>query len=398
MDVSQTSNPSQLTAPTRSEFPPLLPGGTIGLLGGGQLGRMFALEARRLGYRVHVFEPQPDSPAGQVGDLEVAAEFTDLDAIRRFASAVDVITYEFENIPVEAIHAASALCPVHPRAEVLHICQNREREKTFLRDNGIPCTDFRVVTNAAELATAVSDLGAPCILKTADFGYDGKGQIRIHADTDPATAWNDLDAPRGVLEAMVDFVCEFSLICARGRDGETSLFPVAENLHANGILDFTVVPARIPADSVREAESIVREIANRLGVVGLVTAEFFLARDGRVLVNELAPRPHNSGHYSFDACITSQFEQQLRAVCGLPLGSVDLVTPVAMANLLGDLWHNGTPDWNSVLANPKTKLHLYGKSTARAGRKMGHFCILGENPDAALTIAKSIRNSLTQPK
>jgi 5-(carboxyamino)imidazole ribonucleotide synthase len=365
------------------------------MLGGGQLGRMFALEARRLGYRVHVFEPKADSPAGQVADREVNAEWSDLGALRKFAAGVDVVTYEFENIPGDAVAAVSEGCEVLPGAGVLHVCQNREREKSFLRENGFPCAPFWAVGSAVELAVAMGELGEKGgVLKTAESGYDGKGQVRVASrkvgrsdgrsgasrdqlDADADGIWRELGAERAVLEGWVEFEKEFSVICARGRDGEVSVYPVAENVHRDHILERSIVPARIPAAAAAEGMRIAAAVAERLDVVGVIAVECFLLRDGSVLVNEMAPRPHNSGHFSFDACVTSQFEQQLRAVCGLPLGSVDLLRPVVMVNLLGDRWADGEPDWAEFLRDPNLKLHLYGKDAPRAGRKMGHVCVLG---------------------
>lgn len=362
----------------------ILPGRTIGLLGGGQLGRMFALEARRLGYKIHVFEPHPASPAGQVADREVCAPYSDFAALAAFASEVDIVTYEFENIPVSAIDAVAAVTPVAPKGNVLHICQNREREKLFLRNANIPCADFRVVDSAATLTVALQELGGQGVLKTADFGYDGKGQCRIKPGDDPVAAWTALAAPRGVLEAWVPFEKELSVVAARSKTHEISVFPVVENIHANHILDVSVIPARVPEASAHAAVEIAKKVIEALDVVGVLAVEFFLLPDGNVIVNEMAPRPHNSGHFSFDACVTSQFEQQLRAVCGLPLGSVDLLRPVAMKNLLGDMWQHGEPNWAVALEDPNVKLHLYGKNSPNLGRKMGHLCALGDSVEDAL--------------
>jgi 5-(carboxyamino)imidazole ribonucleotide synthase len=372
----------------------VLPGATIGLLGGGQLGRMFALEARRLGYRVHVFDPQPDSPAGQVGDMEVSAAFEDAQALERFACGVDVVTYEFENIPIEATRVVGRHAPVRPRGEVLHVCQNREREKRFLEENEIPCAPFRVVGSEGELKTALDELGAPAVLKIADFGYDGKGQVKVTEGEDTGKTWRAFGADRGVLEKWIAFDRELSVVCARGVDGGMETFPISENIHMRHILEFSIVPARISQVTQDRAAGIVRRIAERLDVVGLIAAEFFLTEAGELLVNELAPRPHNSGHYSFDACVTSQFEQQLRAVCGLPLGSPALLRPVVMVNLLGDLWEDGEPRWAELLADPLAKLHLYGKSVARPGRKMGHYCVFGESAEEAFERARRLKSKL----
>ena len=376
------------------DSPFLSPGSTIGVLGGGQLGRMLSLEASKLDYRMHVFEPEVGCPAGQVSAAEVNAPYSDDDALRSFAKDVDVVTYEFENIPLHAIETVAALAPVRPRGEVLHICQHREREKNFLRANGIPCAPFWVVDSAESLAAALRELNGPGVLKTAAFGYDGKGQARVRGDEDAAELWTRFGADRAVLEGFIDFTHELSVVCARGLDGAVSLFPVVENIHTNHILDYSIVPARIPEAAQVEACTIAQKIAEALDVVGLITTEFFLARDGRVLVNEMAPRPHNSGHFSLDACMTSQFEQQVRAVCGLPLGSTELLRPVVMLNLLGDLWAKGEPAWADVLRDPDVKLHLYGKSEARPGRKMGHLCVLADSADEAFARAQAIKARL----
>lgn len=372
--------------------PTILPGETVGILGGGQLGRMFAIAARRMGYRVHTFEPQPDSPAGQVSDREVVAPYDDLDAVRKFASGVSVMSFEFENIPHDAIQAASEICPVRPQASVLHTCQNREREKSFLENHGFPCAPFAIVNSADSLAEALEKIGTPSVLKTADFGYDGKGQLKISNPQDPEALWKAFAAPRAVLEKWIPFDAELSVIVARGVKGETVTFPPSENIHTNHILDLSIVPARFPRTVLDRAAELAESIARELDVIGLLAVEMFLTKSGELLINELAPRPHNSGHFSFDACVTSQFEQQLRAVCGLPLGSTKLLSPVVMHNLLGDLWSAGVPDWSALLANPTAKLHLYGKSEPRPGRKMGHVCFLDDIP-AALASANRFRGT-----
>jgi 5-(carboxyamino)imidazole ribonucleotide synthase len=300
---------------------------------------------------------------------------------------VDVVSFEFENIPLSAIEEVAQRTLVRPRGEVLHICQNREREKNFLRSRGFPCAPFAVVDSAAALAGALGEIGTPAVLKTADFGYDGKGQVKLTGGEDPAAVWAGFGAPRGVLEGWIAFEAELSVIVARGADGTVVAFPAAENIHRNHILDLSIVPARFDPEILAEAAAIAGRLAAALDVVGLLAVEFFLTADRRLLVNELAPRPHNSGHYTFDACVTSQFEQQLRAVCGLPLGAPDLLTPVVMWNLLGHLWQHGEPDWSVVLAEPRAKLHLYGKSDARPGRKMGHVCVLAPVSEALEIIA-----------
>ena len=369
------------------------PGSTIGLLGGGQLGRMFAIAARRMGYRVHTFEPSPDSPAGQISDREFNGSYNDWDLLETFVRSVDVVTFEFENVPAQVVDMISRSKPVHPRSEVLHICQNREREKSFLRRHHYPHVPFAIISNQAELDAAIDFIGVPAVLKSADFGYDGKGQQKINPgdrfDYSPATAGSS------VLEKWISFDRELSVICARDAKGHVCVFPASENVHSHHILDYSIVPARIAPSAQRLAQSIAQNIARDLEVVGLIAVEFFLTRDDQLIVNELAPRPHNSGHYTLDACVTSQFEQQLRAVCGLPFGSPELLRPVVMVNLLGDLWKTGRPpDWQPVLDNPCAKLHLYGKLEGRPGRKMGHFCVLRETIDQALSEALQIKQEL----
>ncbi|MEO6054447.1 MAG: 5-(carboxyamino)imidazole ribonucleotide synthase [Chthoniobacterales bacterium] len=375
---------------------PVLPGGTIGILGGGQLGRMTAIAARKMGYRVHVYEPSPNCPAGEVCDLEINASYDDEAALCEFAKGVDVITLEFENIPSETVKILSAQVPVHPSANILHTCQNREREKCFLRENNIPHAPFAIVTSEEELQQAVDQIGLPCVLKTADFGYDGKGQVRIKSKSEVSAAWATLNGSRAVLEKWISFEKEVSVICARSHGGESACLPLSENIHTNHILDISIVPGRV-SDAVRvEAERIALRIAEVFQLVGLIAVEFFVGEDGHLLVNELAPRPHNSGHYSFDACITSQFEQHVRAVCGLPLGSFALLSPVVMVNILGDAWQGEkAPNWLAVLKNRNAKLHLYGKRHAKPGRKMGHFCVLAPDIETALKQALEIKGNLS---
>jgi 5-(carboxyamino)imidazole ribonucleotide synthase len=371
----------------------IAPGATIGVLGGGQLGRMFGIAARRLGYRVHTYEASPDSPAGQISDREFTGSYSDEAAIAEFVNSVDVITFEFENIPAAVIDRIATKKPIRPRSQILHICQNREREKNFLKEKGYPLAAFRVISNRDELKVALEEIGCPAVLKTADFGYDGKGQRKV--DTPGDADFTSFLGGKVVLEQWIDFECEISVIAARGLDGSLCTFPVAENVHSKHILAYSIIPARVPDEIQREASEIARSIATDLEVVGLIAVEFFLARDGKLLVNELAPRPHNSGHYTFDACITSQFEQQLRAVCGYPFGSPELLVPTVMVNLLGDLWRDGKPpDWSAILAQPRAKLHLYGKLEGRSGRKMGHYCVLGPTLSEALEVASKIKSEI----
>ena len=317
---------------------PLLPGATIGVMGGGQLGRMFAIAARRMGYRVHTFSPEKDGPAAQLSDQATAASYDDEEAVTNFARAIDVLTFEFENIPAATIEWASRGRIVRPRGEILLIAQNRLREKEFLSGAGFPVAPFRRVANATDLTSAVEAIGRPAILKGAAFGYDGKGQQRIDPETDLATIWAGREDELCVLESVIDFEKEISLIVARGPDGATAVFPVCENIHRNHILDVTLAPARIEERVASAARELACEVATSLDLVGLLAVEMFLNRDGELIINELAPRPHNSGHWTIEGCVTSQFEQQVRAVCGLPLGATGLLRPTAMVNLLGDLW------------------------------------------------------------
>ena len=387
---------------TRDSYSPIigggggiLPGATVGVLGSGQLGRMFALTARRLGYRVHTFSPDTDTPTGQVADREVVAAYEDLDAVRDFARQVSVVTFEFENVPAETAEAVAALVPVRPGGAVLHVAQNRLREKRFLAQHGIPCAPFRHVTTRAGLETALNELGTPAILKTAGFGYDGKGQVRISRSDEADAAWDELGGQECVLEGFVAFEREVSVVAARGLDGAFAHYGLIENAHIGGVLDVSVCPApAVPPAVAAESVAIARAVFEALDVVGTLCVEFFLTSDGRLLVNEIAPRPHNSGHLTIDAHVTSQFEQQLRAVCGLPLGSTEPLRPAAMANLLGDVWAAGTPDWARALAMPNVKLHLYGKEDARPGRKMGHLTALADTPENAAHLVREARAAL----
>ena len=373
----------------------ILPGGTIGVLGSGQLGRMMAIAARRMGYRVHTLSPGEDTPAGQVADLEITADYEDLSAIRAFAQGVDVITFEFENVSTEAAAVAAELVPVRPSGAALHVTQQRAREKSFLGDHGFPSTPCAAVRTLDELAVALGWVGVPAIVKTAAFGYDGKGQHKISSIEDAERVWTLIGHQDAVVEHFMDFAHEISVVAARGLDGDFVHYGAIENTHRNHILDVSVSPARVAPEVTSAAVEITRSIMAKLAYVGVLCVEFFVMRDGRLLVNEIAPRPHNSGHLTFDACVTSQFEQQVRAVCGLPLGSTMQMRPAAMANLLGDLWANGEPDWAGALALPDVKLHLYGKSEPRPGRKMGHLTALADTADEAVEKAVAARNLLS---
>jgi len=372
----------------------VLPGATIGVLGSGQLGRMFAISARRMGYRVHTYSPDRDSPTGQIADVEIDAPYEDLDRVRQFASAVDVVTFEFENVPAATAEAAASCTLVRPAGEVLHTTQHRLREKTFLREHGFPVTRFEPIREAGDLCRVVPEFG-PAILKTAGFGYDGKGQYRVGNLAEAEAAWNAMGRQEAVLEAVVDFEAELSVIGVRGADGQCVFFAPSCNHHVAGVLDVSYAPAPFGPQVAKEAIGITRGILEQLKVTGVLCVEFFLGRDDRLLVNELAPRPHNSGHLTIDACVTSQFEQQLRSVCGLPLGSTEMARPAAMANLLGDIWSGGEPNWEEALALPEVKLHLYGKSESRPGRKMGHLAATAATATLAERLVREARSRLT---
>jgi 5-(carboxyamino)imidazole ribonucleotide synthase len=370
------------------------PGATIGVLGGGQLGRMFAMAARRLGYRVHTLAPEHDTPTGQIADLEVVSSYEALDRVREFARGVDVVTFEFENVPSAAAAAAAEFAFVRPSGEALEIAQHRIREKRFLTTHGLPVAPYAEVRSESDLRQAIERIGSPAVLKTAALGYDGKGQVTIKSDTDPIAAWETLGRKEAVLEAFIDLACEISVIGARGVDGTAAFFEPFENVHRHHILDVTVAPADVPASVAAEAIEITSAVLDGLEYIGLLCIEFFVARDGRLLVNELAPRPHNSGHLTFDACRTSQFEQQVRAICGFPLGATDLLQPAAMVNLLGDLWQPREPNWAAALSMPDVKLHLYGKASPRPGRKMGHITVLAPTREQARERALKARAML----
>jgi 5-(carboxyamino)imidazole ribonucleotide synthase len=377
----------------------IAPGKTIGVLGGGQLGRMLAQAAQTLGYRVHVYEPQIHCPAGAVANHEVNASYQDADALLDFARGVDVVTYEFENIPAAALAVIAPLVPLHPSAEVLHTTQNRQREKAWLKANGFPHVAYAEALDG-DIAPAVAQVGLPCVVKTADFGYDGKGQMKLSTPADLEQAVAIFRGRRCVVEAWCEFSCELSVIVARSTTGETRAFPVSENIHTHHILDFSIVPARVSTVVAQAAEMLSARIAEKINVVGLLAVEMFLTTTGELVVNELAPRPHNSGHWSIDGGETSQFEQHVRAVCGLPLGAAAVREPTVMVNILGDAWKwadgkvVGAPRWPAILAAPRAKLHLYGKAEPRPGRKMGHFTVRAADIATALAQAQALKAQL----
>lgn len=352
---------------TRRSVHPLPPGSTIGIMGGGQLGRMTALAASRLGYQCHVFTPETGSPGAQVSAAVTVADYEDRTALEAFAKACDVITFEFENVPAESAEFLAEHALVRPGAHCLAIAQDRLKEKDFINKSA-PTTPYRRVTSPDDLATAADEIGRPAVLKTSRMGYDGKGQVLIAPDCDYQAAWEEMGAEVGILEAFVDLEREISVITARAPHGGWATYPAVENRHVNHILDTTLAPAQISAEMADAAVTIAHDLADALDLVGLLAVEMFITRDQRILVNELAPRPHNSGHWTMDASATSQFEQFVRAVCGLPLGSVDMHHDAIMKNLIGD----DVNGWLDLLADPGARLHLYGKREARPGRKMGH--------------------------
>ena len=372
---------------------PILPGATLGILGGGQLGRMFTIAARTMGYRVMVLDPDGASPAGQMADVHLQADYADHAALQQLGAACAAVTTEFENVPAASLIELASHCRVSPGAAAVAIVQDRSHEKSWLADNGFATAPFALVYSEGDLDAALADTGTPALLKVSRFGYDGKGQARVGTLDEARAAFREFGGQPCVLEGFVELEREVSVVLARDDAGECALFPVAENRHDNGILDLSIVPARVPDSLAAQARDTARAVAERLGYVGVMAVEFFVA-GGRLMVNEIAPRPHNSGHYTLDACVTDQFEQQVRALCGLPLGDPRLLSPVVMVNLLGDRWGNGGPHWGTLLAHPAVKLHLYGKQAARPGRKMGHFNVLDADPAAALQLAERLRDAL----
>lgn len=359
---------------------------------------MLAHAATKLGYRLHVYEPGENSPAGEVATREFNFPYKDKEALKRFAASCAAVTYEFENVPVEPLWDIEKIVPLRPHWEVLEVCQNRLREKTWLKRNGIPHVRFEEVEIGGDLVGAVKRLGLPCVAKTADFGYDGKGQQKITTMAEAKQAAKVFEGARAVVEQFIDFKCELSVIVARNEKGELSTFPVAENIHSKHILDFSILPARIAPEITAQAKKLAEEIAEAFQLVGLMAVELFLSDQNELLVNEMAPRTHNSGHWTLDGCVTSQFEQQVRAITGLPLGDTAMNAPaVVMVNILGDSWQwdgdtlKGAPDWETLLTEPRAKLHLYGKAEPRVGRKMGHFTVTGESVERTLKLARDLK-------
>ena len=371
------------------------PGGTIGMLGGGQLGRMSTSVAKQLGYKVITLDPTPDCPCGQIADEQIVANYACHKALVELGQKCDVITYEFENVPVESVETLMGLeKPVFPNGDVLRITQNRLKEKTFIRQAGLNVVDFLPVTTQAEFHTAVDQVGFPAILKTISGGYDGKGQFVLENPDEAAQALVWVKGRMLIWEKQVSFVKELGVICARNLDGQVMTYPPSENIHVNNILDCSIAPARVSAQVQQEAQRLARVIAAEMGLVGVCGIELFLLPDQTLLVNEIAPRPHNSGHYTIEACNCSQFEQHIRAVCGLPLGSTTLISGAVMVNILGTGGGNrlsGVPD---VLQDERVHFHLYGKAEARANRKMGHLTVLADDVEEALAVALTARQKL----
>ncbi len=368
----------------------LLPGSTLGMLGGGQLGRMFVIAARTLGYKVIVLEPDPHSPAGQLANQHIMAAYDQTDALDQFGQQCQVITTEFENIPANTLDYLTRFCPVRPSAHAVQIAQDRIVEKNFVRQCGLSPTPYVAIRQAEDIAKARQQIQFPAILKTARLGYDGKGQITINQASELEQAFQSLQEVACVLEQKVDLATEISVILARNSAGETRCFPVAENIHKNGILHQSIAPARVSSALAKQAKAAARRIAHQLDFIGVMAVEFFVTRQGDLLINEMAPRTHNSGHYTLDACYTSQFEQQVRMVCDLPFADPSQHTAVVMVNLLGDIWGHSQPQWQDLLQSPLSKLHLYGKQEARLGRKMGHYCALANDLETALAEAEAI--------
>lgn len=372
----------------------ILPGAMLGVLGGGQLGRMLCVAARTMGYRIAVLDPDPKGPAANFADVHVCAPYDDEAALSRMARICAAVTTEFENVPAQSLDFLAQYCPVRPGAAAVAVCQDRIREKCFLRDNGIPTAPFVPVRSCTDLEAGVRALPLPALLKTARSGYDGKGQRWIYDVAQAAEVCGELGEREAVLETRVAFARELSLVIARGIDGQCAFYPLAENHHRTGILDVSIVPASVSTAVAQQAAAVAQTIAQRLDYCGVLAVEFFLLQDDTLLVNEIAPRPHNSGHYTIDACVTSQFEQHVRAICGLAPGDPRQHSPAVMVNLLGDAWSAGEPAWSDILGLPAVKLHLYGKAEARTGRKMGHITCLAADLDQAMMSAQAVKRIL----
>jgi 5-(carboxyamino)imidazole ribonucleotide synthase len=365
----------------------ILPGATLGMLGGGQLGRMFTSAAQTMGYNVIVLDPDANSPAGIIADQHICAKYTDEAALQQLAEHCDAVTTEFENIPAATLSFLETKTVVHPSSQALATTQNRIVEKQFIASLGIPVAPFAAIRSLNDIDAIAANFQLPAILKVANFGYDGKGQVVCETIDDVRQVFQALGEVECVLEQRINLEREVSTVLARGQSGDITHFPVAENIHINGILHATTVPSSVPVQYAHAAIQMADKIAEALGYVGIMAVEFFISQEGDVIANEIAPRPHNSGHFTLDACETSQFEQQVRMLCGLPSGNCELKSPVVMINILGDVWGSNVPNWDTLLSQPNNKLHLYGKKEARPGRKMGHFNVLATSIEQAATIA-----------
>ena len=372
----------------------ILPDSSLGVLGGGQLGRMFTLAAHRMGYRVVVLDPDPHSPAGLIAEQHNKADYRDRAALQMLGDECAAITTEFENIPAESLEFLEQYAPVRPAADAVRIAQNRIEEKTFIQQQGLATAPFAAIYEAADIEEAVAGLQPPLLLKTASMGYDGKGQHQVSNADEARAAFLQMGSAPCVLEEMVELEREISVILVRNIDGLTAVYPAGENSHVNGILDTTIVPSAAASDITAAAVDMAQQLASAMNYCGVLAVEFFCTRQGELLVNEIAPRPHNSGHYTVDACATSQFEQQVRMMCGLQPGDTRLLSAVVMTNLTGDIWRDGQPAWQHVLDEPGAHLHLYGKREARPGRKMGHINCLADDTDSALQVTARIRSAL----
>lgn len=380
-------------------LPTLLPGATLGMLGGGQLGRMFTIAARNMGYKVIVLEPDVSSPAGQLADKHIIAAYDDADALAQMSDECDVITTEFENIPADVLNKLAESVPVHPSADAVEKAQDRIVEKAFILSCGLLPVPYGIINTQSDIVEAVKDITFPAILKTARFGYDGKGQQTINSANDVEAAFKEAGQVPCVLEQRIDLDCEISVVLGRNQHGDSHSFPVAENIHRDGILYQSICPANVDENIITAAQAAAKRLADKLDYIGVLAVEFFVTKQGELLVNEMAPRTHNSGHFTIDACLTSQFEQQVRMICGLPFGDSKLLIPVVMTNMLGDLWINKSdvmsqPKWQSILENNSSKLHLYGKAEARKGRKMGHYCTMADSTEDAQKQADEIFTNL----
>ena len=371
---------------------PLLPGATVGVVGGGQLGRYFVLEARRLGYHTWVLDPDPNAPAMQIAENCLVAAYDDEDSLNQLGQVCDAVTVEFENVPAKSLELLDTLCRVAPTAESIRVAQDRDLEKKTAQMLGLSPVPYATISTLSDIPAAAQSVQFPAILKTSRLGYDGKGQYVCHNQQELTEAFEAVGQAQCVLEQRIDLLAEVSVVLARRVDGQTAVFPLSRNVHVGGILSTSTVPAGLDSEILTQAENLARQLADGLNYVGVLAVEFFIDRSGQVLFNEMAPRPHNSGHYTLDATVSSQFEQQLRALCNLPLGDTTLLSPVSMVNVLGDLWSNGDPDWLSMFSQHGVHLHLYGKSEARAGRKMGHINCLSDTPEQAQQCAEQIHS------